>query len=216
MEIRTDIWDADVVNSCLVVACVIAGIACIPRIKALAPTLWGSLLRWRESLRLYNSIRLSRDRNILAAVCILPLCLIAARFCLVPLSFPEEFPIWGESLVITGILLAFLLVRKIMSALFGFLVRSDVEKLCFINFFNFLTVLTAFLAVCAGIMGLAGVEKTTARTVLWIESGMLYSLYLIRNWQILSSKGRTFKAFLYLCALEFVPLFLTAAGAIIF
>lgn len=216
MEIRTDIWDADMVNSCLVVACVIAGIACIPRIKMLAPSLWGCMMRSREVQRLHGSIRISRERNILAGLCILPLCLIEARFCMVPLTFPETFPIWGESLAITGIFLAFLVVRKIMSVLFSFLVRGDAAKLTFINFFNFLAVLTAALAVGAGITGIAGIEKTTARVVLWAESGLLFCLYLLRNWQILSWKGPTFKAFLYLCALELVPLSLTVAGALIF
>ena len=40
------------------------------------PSLLASLIRWKESINLFNSVKLSRDRNMIALSMIVPFCLV--------------------------------------------------------------------------------------------------------------------------------------------
>jgi hypothetical protein len=48
-------------------------------------------------------------------------------------------------------------------------------------------------------------QDSTVRTVLLVETGALFLLYLLRRGQILSLSCKPLTTFLYLCALELLP-----------
>lgn len=209
-------WASDPINGAILVAAVFFFIICIPRLVMLAPYLFGSLLRWKESARITDSVRLSRERNILYHACLLPICLLSSRYQFYSLQFMEGKEPWVVTLINLGILLFVLTARFFMVYIFKPRMLTSLWKTSRSIVYNALIVITVLGLVTAGLATLANIPDETVRNVLFYEFLLVFLVFWYRNFEILSLKGRRFKAFLYLCALELTPAIILVVSSVLF
>ena len=69
---KSPICDISVLLSLLVIICMLR------RILEIFPSLLASLIRWKESVNLFNSVKLSRSINMTALSMVVPFCLAAS------------------------------------------------------------------------------------------------------------------------------------------
>ena len=181
------------------------------------PSLMACLIRSKESINLEASAQLSRERNILSVCLVMPFCLLVWQKDMYAPAFMQGL---DENLrfgIIFGIFLTYMLLRK---ALEHFMkpkvMNSKVYATACKSGRTFFSILTLILLTMAGIMAILGIPADiTTSAMLWI-SATIYLIYLLRKTQILISSASFFAAFLYLCALEFIPTGALIASAIIF
>ena len=181
------------------------------------PSLMATVIRWKESLNLEASVKLSRDRNTVAACAAIFFCLTMITYdvydpkCLQMLRPDAHF--W----VLIGIFCLFVAIRtfiehtirprRIQAKSYMAVIRVS---------YSFLIVMTMLLLPMSGIATVFDISPEHARNaILWI-SALTYLLHLVRKLQILSSSCSIFAGFLYLCALEILPTGVLIASAVIF
>ena len=181
------------------------------------PSLMATVIRWKESLNLEASVKLSRDRNTVAACAAIFFCLTMITYdvydpkCLQMLRPDAHF--W----VLIGIFCLFVAIRtfiehtirprRIQAKSYMAVIRVS---------YSFLIVMTMLLLLMSGIATVFDISPEHARNaILWI-SALTYLLHLVRKLQILSSSCSIFAGFLYLCALEILPTGVLIASAVIF
>ena len=181
------------------------------------PSLMACAIRWKENVNLAMSVKLSRDRDMIAAAMIIPFCLLIYRF---RLYFPEFMKKFDENIgigVIIGIFAAYFLLRYLLIFIVspkklnpaGYRIAAASSRTFFI-------ILTLFLLAAGGIMTFADTDFETIRTaMIWI-SAVIYSIFIFRKIQIFASSYNFFIVFLYLCALEILPTGIIIVSALIF
>lgn len=181
------------------------------------PSLMACIVRSKECFNLDASVKLSRDRNHIACAMILPFCLLVNRFNLhkagTLLTLPEDVQI----LIIIGVILLYILFRETVYNLFRpHRMPKKAYNTAGTTAHTFFVILTLALLAAGGtatVLNMDGEATTTA--MLWISIG-IYTLFLIRKFQIFISSCSVFAAFLYLCALEIIPTGTLVVSAIIF
>lgn len=186
------------------------------RLVGVFPSLMACLIRSKENINLEASVQLSRDRDILAWTMIIPFCLTVCKHGLYSPSFINGFNEEIQFCIILGTLTALVLVRKVLEWIFRPQKISeksvDTARKAARTFFSLLTLV---LLASGWILSFTDTPaETTRHAMLWI-SAAIYLIFLIRKLQILKSSASFFAAFLYLCALEFIPTGAIIASAII-
>ena len=202
------------------ILCLLSLLAVILNLKRLVnifPSLIACIIRWKESLNLEASAKLSRDRDIIAFTMTVPFCLTAVRFSLYDPAFfsgmKENAGIWMTLLIFTIYCLFRLSVTKIFH--FG-RIKRDVMRTAIKVSNTFFIILTLVLLATGGTMAFLDIEENTIRlAMLWI-SVCIYAVHLLRKLQIFNSSCSVFTAFLYLCALEIIPTGTLVVSALIF
>ena len=189
----------------------------LKRFVAIFPSLLACTIRWKESVNLEASVRLSNDRNRIAFVMIIPFCLVAYRFSLYTPTFMEGFDENIRLAILIGIFIAYILLKMILHKSFrphrG---NNRVYDTAGKASFTFMIILALILMAAGGVMTFAGVEEELIRNaMLWISIAT-YALLVLRKTQIFASSCSLFTAFLYLCALEILPTGILVVPAIIF
>lgn len=171
----------------------------------LLPFIADSLMRARGSAALENSVRVSRDRNIVALVMMLPGFLLAFRYRLYDPSFiaahTGDTRLWLIGACFTG----YLLLRLFIYLLLKPRRRYENYQVAHHASYTFFIILVLLALLTAGIMSLFKVQDSVMRMVLYVETAAVYLVFLIRRTQILSLSCNHFRTFLYLCALELIP-----------
>ena len=187
------------------------------RLVNIFPSVIGCALRWKESVNLEASVKLSRDRDIIAMAMFFPFCLIVAQN---RLYDPGNISEVGDNLylVITvGVMLAYILLRSLTQRLFrpqNMNIRTY-RTGCKASY-TFFILLTLFLLLNNGLSSFLHLETaTTKNAMLWI-SAITYILFIFRKTQIFNSSCSVFTSILYLCALEFIPTGILVVSALIF
>ena len=180
------------------------------------PSLIACLVRWKESVNLEMSVKLSRDRNILAVALIIPFCITAFRFGLYSPSFLEGF---NETLGLTitiGVFIAYILLRQALTRLCrSKKSRKPAYATSVAAARTFFIILTLLLMAIGGIMSFIGVAPNTIKdAMIWVSAG-IYLLFVLRRIQIFASSYNFFTVFLYLCALEIIPTGVLVTSAMI-
>ena len=183
----------------------------------LMPSLLATTIRWKESLNLEASVKLSRDRNLIALCSTVPFCLTSFAFNLYNPAFLSRFAPDAQLWIFVSIFGAFFAVR---SALEHMLrprrIQAKAYKAIVSVGYSFFIILTMLLLLITCISDLFGIsEEYTKNAMLWI-SGLIYLLYIIRKLQIFNSFSSFFAGFLYLCALEILPTGVLVTSAVIF
>lgn len=181
------------------------------------PSLMACLIRSKESVNLEASAQLSRGRNVLSVCLAVPFCLLVWQKGLYTPAFMNGL---DDNLcfgIIFGIFLTYVLLRK---ALEHFMrpkvMNSKVYATACKSGRTFFSILTLTLLGMGGIMAIFDTPaQSVTSAMLWV-SATIYLIYLLRKTQILVSSASFFAAFLYLCALEFIPTGALIASAIIF
>ena len=183
----------------------------------IVPSLLATFIRWKESLNLEASIKLSRDRNYAAICTILPFCLtVAAHEVYMPnflIGLNANAYIW----IIVGLFSCFVAIRTLLEHMLKpRRMQAKTYKAVVSVGYSFFIILTMFLLLISGAAALFGInEEHTKNAMLWV-SVLTYLLYLIRKLQIFNSSSSFFGGILYLCALEILPTGVLIASAVIF
>ena len=181
------------------------------------PSLIACLLRWKESINLQMSVKLGRERDTLALAMVIPFCLTAYRFELYRPAFfnsiSENAKIW----IILGAFAAFVIIRKSCSALLRpKRIPVMTYKSAIASERTFFIILTLVLLAIGGCLSLFDVSTTAIRDTMFWVSGTIYVLFLLRKLQIFNSSCSIFLSFLYLCALEILPIGVLVTSTVIF
>ena len=191
-------------------------ISLLRRLVNIYPSLLACLIRWKESVNLEMSVKLSRDRNILAAALIIPFCLTAFRFDMYSPSFLEGLNETVRLLITIGIFLVYILLRWGLTSICR---SSKSRKPAYATSVaaarTFFIILSLLLLASGGIMSFVDVDyKVIKDAMIWV-SGAIYLLFLLRKTQIFASSYNFFTVFLYLCALEIIPTGVLVTSAMI-
>ena len=191
-------------------------ITLLKRLVSIFPSLLACLIRWKESVNLEMSVKLSRDRNILAIALVIPFCLTAFHWDLYSPSFTENLSQTAGLGTTTGVFFAYILLRWALTSICkSKKSRKSAYSTSVAAGRTFFIILTLLLMAIGGTMSFIGVEHQTIKdAMIWI-SGAIYLLFLLRRTQIFASSYNFFTVFLYLCALEIIPTGVLVTSAMI-
>ena len=196
---------------------VITAMLLIRSIVEIFPSLMACLSRAKECFNLESSIKLSRDRDLVACAMILPFCLAMYRFQLTGAGFMYGF---SEDIRLTALIVLFLLYILFRYAVFFLFRPQRIPQKTYQTAgkaaHTYFIILTLIILAAGGAMSLLKVDQTVITTaILWLSTG-IYSIFLLRKLQIFMTSCSVFAAFLYLCALEIIPTGTLVVSAIIF
>ncbi|MBO7192548.1 MAG: DUF4271 domain-containing protein [Bacteroidales bacterium] len=201
----------------LVLSAFAVALLLLRRMVNILPSLLACIIRGKENLNLEASVKLSRDRNLIAMAMAVPFCLIAFRYRLYNPGYLEGM---SENAVL-GIYFAIFCTYGLLRLIVKSLLRpqkmqrstyNTAYKASF-NFFIIGTILLLAVAAISSVLDLSEIDTRSA--MLWI-SALIYTLFLLRKTQIFSTSCSVFAGFLYLCALEIIPTGILVVSAIIF
>ena len=193
------------VASILVAVSVLLFLLALRSFLNVLPYLSDNILRARGSAALESSVRVSRDRNLVAAVFLIPAILLLYRYRLVDAAILDTLTPDFRLLAVAGLFLAYVIVRYLLYRWFKPRRRYDEYQKAYRTGYTFF-ILTMMLAlVSVAVCYILRLPDSTVKTVLLVESGALFLLYLLRKGQILSLSCKPLTTFLYLCALELLP-----------
>jgi hypothetical protein len=199
----------------LAVVFVLAAFLFLPRFLSLAPLLFDSLFRARGSVSLENSVRYSNDRRLLATVCLIPASLLVYQYELWDAAFLHEMSNGWRLVCIIGVFCVFFLFRLAMYALFKPRRKVDFYRLSRRTAYTYFILLVLIALLTAGVLALFGCDALIIKKVLLLESGFVYAIFFARRAQILALSCNPFRTFLYLCALEILPVGALVVSAIL-
>ena len=203
------------VGSLLVVLSILLFLLLLRSFLNVLPYISDSVLRARGSAALENSVRVSRDRNLVAAVFLIPAILLIYRYRLVDVAWFDSLAPYLRLLVIAGIVVAYLLLRFLLYLWLRPRRRYDDYQMAYRAGYTFFILLMMLALPTVGILYVLGAPDLTVRTFLLVEAGVMYLLYLLRRGQILSLSCKPLTTFLYLCALELLPTALLVVPAMV-
>ena len=196
----------DRITGLLTVICIFTMLLSLKKLVNIIPSLLGCAVRWKEAFNLEYNMKLSRDRDIVFFILLLPFCLVVTKFGIYSPDFMAPLDAFMRLAVFAGIFTVYLLLRRTL----GFIFRSaDIDRKAysaaqklFLTFFN-LTVLCS-LAI-AGTLSYTNLETDTIRAILCYVFLFFYIVFIIRKSQIFSHYCSVFSTILYLCTLEILP-----------
>ena len=181
------------------------------------PSILAAAIRWKESINIESSVRLSRDRDFTAIAMVIPFCLVVYRFRIYNPDFIANLPDNPRLWAVIGTVISYFLIRKAISLVIHPHKASKKTYTAAEKAANtFFILLTLILLSVGSTCSFFGASPNSIRlTCLWL-SALIYGLYLVRKLQIFASSCSLFTAFLYLCALEILPTGILVASDIIF
>ena len=204
-EAPAPVEEVPLTGTLLVVASILLFLLILRSFLTVLPYLRDTVLRARGSAALENSVKVSRDRNLVAAVFLLPAVLLIYRYRLYDPSFLQGVGPDIRLLVIAGVFFGYLLLRYLLSRWARPRRRYDDYQMAYRAGYTFFILLMMLALATVGILYLAGVDDLIINRFLLIESGVIYLIYLLRRGQILSLSCNPLTTFLYLCGLELLP-----------
>ena len=200
-------WGDVMVNRIAVMVTIILLILSLPDLIRLYPQLLRCLSRWKGNLELEHSVSLARTRNNVALVGGVALCLIADRWQLVNPSFRLDVPPSLQLAVTTALLMGTVLIHRMiyLATKFRSLTNEYASTLRH-TAFNYLILLTSLMLVTVLIAAALRAPDPVIRNVLYAECAVFYLVHLIRFTEILRFRCGILATFLYLCALEILPI----------
>ena len=191
--------------SILVLVFVVLMILLIPTFLQLVPYIADSFFRARGSSALENSVRVSRDRNTVALVMLLPAFLLTFRYRLYNPDFlawkDGDARLWLAAAAFGG----YFLLRLVIYVLLKPRRRYEAYQTAHHASYTFFILMVLLMLVTAGVMYIFKAPDAVIRLVLYIEIATVYFIFLVRRSQILALSCNHFRTFLYLCALELFP-----------
>lgn len=207
--VPAELWADVTVNRILVIAATVLAVLTLMDYMRLSPLLAGCLLRERGNIEIEHSVSQARNRNRCAIVGLFIICILADRYSLYPAAFMEEIPAPYRVAAILGVLLAFLLLRTFLYYLIDTVARLKLDSESRLAThkapYNYFLAVLPLILVSVLLLWLFKVPDGAARMVIWVELAVILFITLLREGQILLSGHTGFQTFLYLCALELLP-----------
>lgn len=205
------IWSDNLLNSSLLIAFVILALINLANLIDIVPSLLDCLWRWKGNLNIDASLKLANPRNKVAAVMLLPVSLLASRYDLFQLEFCQSLSPAMQTLVAMGVVVLYVLVRRILFNLSTLRCRRmETALAAHHSSHNYFIIASLMLFIALGVCMFLSVDETTTRMVIYATGGLIYFIALVRKLQIFNSFCGPIQTILYLCALEILP-----TGAII-
>ena len=179
------------------------------------PYLSDNIFRARGSAALENSVRVSRDRNLVAAVFILPAILLIYRYRLFDIAWLDTLTPDLRLAAIAAVFVLYLIVRFLLYRWLRPRRRYDDYQMAYRAGFTFFILLMILALLTVGVCYVLHLSDLTVKTILLVETGVMYLLYLFRRGQILSMSCNSLTTFSYLCGLELLPTALLVVPAVI-
>ena len=179
------------------------------------PYLSDNLFRARGSAALENSVRVSRDRNLVAAVFLIPAILLIYRYRLFDIAFFDTLSPDMRLAAVAGVFIVYLLLRFILYRWMRPRRRYDDYQMAYRAGYTFFILLMMLALTTVGVCYILRLPDLTIKTLLLVEAGVLYLIYLLRRAQILSMSCNSLTTFLYLCGLELLPAALMVVPAVV-
>ena len=179
------------------------------------PYLSDNILRARGSAALENSVRVSRDRNLVAAVFIIPAILLMYRYRLFDVAWFDTLSPDMRLAAIAGVFVVYLFIRFLLYRWLRPRRRYDDYQMAHRAGFTFFILLMMLALLTVGVCSVLHLSDLTIKTILLAETGVMYLLYLFRRGQILSMSCNSLTTFSYLCGLELLPTALLVVPAVI-
>ena len=193
------------VASLLVAVSVLLFLLALRSFLNVLPYLSDNIFRARGSAALESSVRVSRDRNLVAAVFLIPAILLIYRYRLVDAALLDTLSPDYRLLAIAGLFIGYLLIRFLLYRWLRPRRRYDDYQRAYRTGYTFFIMLMMLALVSVAVCYVLHLPDSTVKTVLLVETGVLFLLYLLRRGQILSLSCKPLTTFLYLCALELLP-----------
>ena len=201
------LWGDCMVNRIAVICALILLVLELVDLLRMYPYLFRCVIVWKGNLDLEHSMSLARTRNTLALVMMVILCLVLDRWELVNPSFNAALPEEWHIAVVAGLLFAYVLLHSLLYMVSRFRSRTaDYDSTLRHSVYNYQILLSTLLLVTAILLTALKVPQAAVRIVLLVETAAFALLHLLRSGQILASRCSIFVTFLYLCALEILPL----------
>lgn len=189
----------------------------LPRFVNLFSQLWSSLFRTGTCIRIEDSRKVQRSRDIVFWTSVPGLMTIVWHCGLYAPEWLETLPPQFHLPCVAGVMLGyFLLCITLGHIVLQRRLRPKVYEAatgCPKNFW----ILLAFTLFVATIpLKSSGIGNNVSVIVMYCITGLLYFIFLIRRFQIFASDSNYLTAILYLCALEILPTALFVTSALIF
>ena len=171
------------------------------------------MTRWRWNNSIEASIQISRTRDTLALLMVIPACLVIGRYGIFSADAMQLCPEAWRTAAVLGVFFSWLILRFLISRTFAARLRSSgaFETAYKYDRTFFISLVIVNLAA-VGICGVFGASDSVVRTCMELVSGIMYIAFIFNKGEILSSTFHPFTTFLYLCTLEFLPLGLLIAA----
>ena len=199
-------WADVTVNRIAVLVLLVLLVLSLKDILLVFPRLLHCVPRWKGVTDLEHSVGTARVRNSVALFAAFVFCVVADRLALLNPSFKAALgPQWGIA-VNAGLLLGMLILRRLIILLTPMRSRTSEFAASVRNcFFDYFILLVALMLISALLCAAFKLPDAFGRTLILVEIIVFYALHLIRCTQILGSRYNIFTTFLYLCALEILP-----------
>lgn len=209
-------WGSVLANDILIVISAILFLLVISSFLNIFPHLLKCLGLIRENLRIEDNLRLTQDRNRVAAALALPFCLILSRYGIVRMKFMDgPGPEW-ESLLVIGVFISYIIVRHLALAMKWWL-RVNHEAYANANHSirNHFILLTTAMGLTVAADSVFGIGNVLIYRVLIVEAGIMFLFFLNAKREILSQSCSHFATILYLCTLELIPIILLVTALLL-
>lgn len=208
-------WRSNPLNAAAVLAFTFWMMLNIRALIHIIPPLADCLARWKGSVNLDKSIKLSRERNTAARILFLCGGLLASRYGLLRSGLIDGLPEIWQTPAIFGVLITYALLRRII---FEIMVRHVRKRELFTAghtaSYNFGIWIAITMLLTTGIGSILKLQDSEMRGIMTGICAFFYILYLIRKMQIFNSGYHKLLSFLYLCGLELLPTAALVAAAV--
>jgi hypothetical protein len=201
----------------LALIAVLIVIVMLKTIVSIIPSVMACVVWWKENINMESSVKLGRSRDLSAAAMTLPFCLTAFHFRLYNPGFTDRMTDNTRLWTLLGIFAIYGLARFAAVKLarpHG--IPNKIYTAANKASYTFFILLTLLLLAFGGTASFSGMALDLIRDMMLWLSALIYGLYLLRKLQIFTSSCSIFTAFLYLCALEFVPTGILVVSGMIF
>lgn len=205
------LWGEYELNWILVIAAVLFVIVNLRNFKDIYQAVIGCAYRWKSNMTIERSLQQSGARNVSAAACILPFCLVMSRFAADNDSFLNICDEKWRSLAVIAVLTGFMILRRFCYNAGRYQgIPEEVFRVGHRCIRNYFIIATALIVATACVLSVCGANDLLIKKIVLVEFGLAYLMFLTREKQIFDSICHGFRTFLYLCSLEILPVAVTA------
>ena len=179
-------WGDIPLNCWVVVAAVFLILLNFNNYSRVSSLIWAGVFRWKPNVILEDSVQTTGTRDLLSLSFILPVCIVTDYF-LMPQS----------NMLAVLIAFAGYWLYKYIVAKWTRAKRVDL---------SFLVVMGTILIITGLALSLIDLDRELEKNIILGVMGFFFFFQIIREIQFFRTKCRPFRTFLYLCALEFLPL----------
>lgn len=180
------------------------------------PELWASMFRTAVCIRIDDSRKTQRNRDVVFYACIPALITTGWMSGMYAPARTEALSAPLQLLVCAGAVLGYMLLRAAMGRMLPRRrFKPKVYAAAIGSSRNFWTLLSFLLFLSETVLRTAGADYDLSLIIMYCITGVSYALYIIRRFQIFASDSNYLTAILYLCALEILPTAILATSAVV-